>query len=147
MCGNSSLLLSDFIECLFLFTVEMKHQKRKKKKRITKSFPLSDISSQGRGGGERWNNTYFSVDKWKGEKLTDKKTGLSTSHDGGKYSSSLLRLSAPSQEAKDGGPGSCSDSWGQTYQTMIYYMHWVLTVLRNACVHECACVTCYNPTA
>lgn len=46
-------------------------KKEKKKKKITKSFLLPDISSQDKGSGERWNDTHFSVDGWE----TDRQEG------------------------------------------------------------------------
>lgn len=63
-----------------------------------------------KGGGERWNDTPL-CGKIKREKLTDKEASLSTGHDCCEDTGALLRACAPSQETKDGGARSCTDTW------------------------------------
>ena len=136
--------LSGFIESLTL-RVETEHQRRHHRILPTFWYLAGD-----KGGGERWNDTPL-FGKMKREKLTDKEASLSTSHDGCEDTGALLRARAPSQETKDGGARSCTDTW-EGISILLLHLHSTHTRADTAhainvilCV--CVCVTCYKPTA
>lgn len=92
---------------MILLNVSFSQLKLNIKDDIAKSFLWYDVSQTE--DVERGNDTGLTV-RMKGEKLTDKETSLSTGHDSCKDTSSLLWASAPSQETKDGGARSCTDT-------------------------------------
>lgn len=105
----------------------------------TETFQVSDIWQKTEEVEERWNDTPLGGEM-KREKLTNKEASLSTGHDGCEDTGALLRARAPSQEAKDGGARSCTDTWeGNSILLLHLHTHTLLVLFHDTKV--CVCVS------
>lgn len=102
---------------------------------ITESLSVSDVSLRCREAKQH-------LVRRRGQKLTHKKAGLSTGHDGCKDASTLLGPSAPSQEPKDGRTCSCANTWDGNTASFLLHASWYSTYpvcdfMTCMCVYVC----------